>query len=154
MTEPGGQVRTITLNVAMACLLPLAAVSCGGSGAGDGIVGKWQTGAGADNLTLEFHKDGKLDLTGNPGALAFAFPFAKVMNDFRVAPHAVPLSYKLPDARKLEIAADLSKLLAGLAGDKADVKGGIVVDSADIAMGRDEMTIRNGDKRVTFKRAK
>lgn len=135
------------------CTLPLSGVSCGSRDAG-GIVGKWQTGTGADALSLDFGNDGKLTLNGRPGPLAFAFPFAKVMDEFRVAPHAVSLTYKLTDSGKLEIAADLSQLLAGLAGDKAEVKGGTVVDSADVAIGRDEMTIRKGDKSVTFKRAR
>jgi len=136
--------------VLILCLvLPLAAVGQDAKPA-DVIVGKWEALADKDRVALDFAKDGKLHLTGNPKGLAFAFQFAGVLDSFNVQPASVPLTYKLPEAGKLEVEADLAKVLQGLGGDP---KMGKVRETATVTVRAKEFTLANkAGKSLTFRR--
>src|SRR5262245_45354231 len=137
------------IGMLLICLVPLTAASC--AGRGDPIVGKWEATAEQQKVTLEFTGDGKLHLSGDPRLLAFAFRFAELLSEFRMAPENVPLTYKREGA-DLEITADLSKLHAGLAGGAKAKLSGTVRESADVEVNPDTLKISKGGKSLKFTR--
>jgi len=143
--------RLLLSSITCAVLLAVSASAQEDKNAGL-ILGKWEAPADKDKVTLEFTKDGRLLLTGNPRPLGFAFRFAKVLDDFRATPGSIPLTYKLPRANKLEIEADFTKLLKGLAGKEP--KNAKAREVADISLSEDELTISKDKERLTFKRVK
>jgi hypothetical protein len=144
------------------CLVFAPAASAQGAKSGALLVGKWETPGDVRKMTLDFSKDGKFQFQGDPEILAFAFKFMKVYFPYDINIGFLPLTYRLPEAGKLEVEADLSKLVKLLKGDTkvvkkygGDPKTAKVRDVAKIAVNKKELTITGADgKSLTLRRVK
>ncbi len=116
------------------------------------IIGKWEALEGQKKVTIEFTKQGKVNLGGNPSPLAFAFKFVRVLSDFNVKAGSVPITYQLTKDKRLEVEADLSKVVQALGGDAKNAKAR---ESVKAAVSENELTITNDQgESLTLKRSK
>lgn len=127
-------------------------------------LGKWEALEGKKKISLEFAKNGTLQLAGEPESLAFAFRFAKILAEFKAKPEIMPLKYKVVEPGKLEVESDWFKFLEALEGsDPTKSKNPKVREAAKrkvlevvkITVTEKEFTISNDDgKSLVFTRAK
>ena len=139
----------------LTAVLMLALTSCGsGSRLKEQLIGTWEALDANSPATVEFTRDGDVNVGGHASALAdaFTFPkFAALLSDFglRSGPR-VRIAYEVKSSDHIQISADATALAEALTAGRGDVQPAEALkrlrssEHLAVSIKDDELTLTSG----------
>lgn len=141
-------IRTVVRVLVIAGLvLPVA--SCSGAKPNPLLLGTWEFGEKSKRCSMEFTKDGKVELFGETSLLK-DFQFVKLLAEYNMQPGMNMISYRPVSEKELEIEGDYSSLMEKLAAGGETVSREKIKEMGDMFHPKERVTYAVSEKELTL----